>query len=96
VRRIKQQRRETGQLAPRTPPPRQPKWKAWAEWLRAKVAARPDSYLRELQVQFQAERGEEVSLATISNALRALGFTQKKTLIASEQDRPDVAAQPQA
>ena len=78
VRRIKQQRRETGQLAPRTTPVQQPKWRAWAEWLRAQVTARPDLYLRELQVQLQAERGAEVSLTTISNALRGLGFTRKK------------------
>ena len=31
VRRVKQQRRETGQIAPKTPPPQQPKWKPWAE-----------------------------------------------------------------
>ena len=31
VRRIKQQRRETGQVAPKTAAPRQPKWQAWAD-----------------------------------------------------------------
>jgi len=45
VRRVKQQRRETGQLAAKATPPQQPKWKDWADWLVAKVAARPDIYL---------------------------------------------------
>src|SRR5947208_2338981 len=31
VRRIKQQRRETGQVAPQTTPPQEPKWKHWAD-----------------------------------------------------------------
>ena len=39
VRRIKQQRRETGQVAPKTAAPRQPKWQAWADWLVAKITA---------------------------------------------------------
>ena len=78
VRRIQQQRRETGQVAPQTTPPQEPKWKDWADWLIAKVAARPDIYLRELQTELKAERGEEVCLMTICNACRALGLTRKK------------------
>ena len=78
VRRIKQRRRETGQVAPLTTPPQEPKWKDWADWLIAKVAARPDIYLRELQAELQAERGEEVCLTTICNACRALELTRKK------------------
>ena len=65
VRRIKQQRRETGQVAPNRAAKRQPKWLAWRDWLLAKLAARPDIYLRELQTELKAERGEEVSLTTI-------------------------------
>ncbi len=38
VRRTKQQRRETGQVAPRKASPRKPKWHAWADWLLAIVA----------------------------------------------------------
>ena len=49
VRRIKQQRRETGQVAPKTASTPLPKWRAWADWLVEKIAARPDIYLRELQ-----------------------------------------------
>lgn len=78
VRRIKQQRRETGQIAPKTAAPRQPKWQAWAEWLVAKITARPDSYLRELQAELKQEHGEEVSLMTICAACRALEQSRKK------------------
>ncbi len=78
VRRVKQVRRESGQIAPKTPPPQAPKWKDWAEWLIAKVTAQPDIYLRELQADLQAERGEEVCLMTICNACRALELTRKK------------------
>lgn len=78
VRRVKQRRRETGQVAAQTTPPQTPKWKDWADWLIAKVAVRPDIYLRELQAELQAERGEEVCLTTICNACRALELTRKK------------------
>lgn len=78
VRRIKQQRRESGQVAPKTTPPQEPKWKAWADWLTAKVAARPDIYLRELQAELKSERGAEVCLTTICNACRELELSRKK------------------
>jgi transposase len=78
VRRIKQQRRETGQVAPKTAAPRPPKWQAWSDWLLVKLAARPDIYLRELQAELQAERGIEVCLTTISNACRELDQSRKK------------------
>ena len=78
VRRIKQQRRETGQVAPKTAAPRQPKWSDWADWLVAKITARPDIYLRELQAELKQERGEEVCLTTICNACQALEQSRKK------------------
>lgn len=78
IRRIVQQRRETGQLGPRPVPPQKPKWLAWADWLVAKITARPDIYLRELQAELKVERGEAVTLTTISNACRALELTRKK------------------
>ena len=78
VRRIKQQRRETGQVAPKTATPSPPKWKAWKEWLVAKITARPDIYLRELQAELKAERGEDVCLGTICNACQALEQSRKK------------------
>jgi transposase len=78
LRRIQQQRRETGQVAPKKAAPRQSKWHAWADWLVAKIAARPDIYLRELQDELKRELGEEVCLGTICAACRALGQSRKK------------------
>lgn len=78
VRRIKQQRRETGQVAPKTTRKRPPKWQAWADWLLAKIATRPDIYLRELQAELKEERGEEACLQTICHACRALEQSRKK------------------
>jgi transposase len=78
VRRIKQQRRETGQVAPKTAAARASKWQTWADWLVAKITARPDIYLRELQAELKQERGEEVCLMTICNACRALEQSRKK------------------
>ena len=78
LRRIQQQRRETGQVAPKTAAPRQPKWHAWADWLIAKIAARPDIYLRELQAELKCERGEDVCLGTICGACRTLEQSRTK------------------
>lgn len=78
VRRIKQQRRESGQVAPKIAAPRKPEWHAWADWLLAKLAARPDIYLRELQAELKAERDIDVCLTTICNACRELEQSRKK------------------
>ena len=78
VRRIIQHRRETGQVAPKTAAPRQPKWHEWSDWLVAKIAERPDIYLRELQAELKQERGVVVCLMTICNACQALEQSRKK------------------
>ena len=78
VRRIKQQRRETGQIAAKKAAPRQPKWRAWADWLVAQITARPDIYLRELKADLKQELGEEVCLMTICTACRELDQSRKK------------------
>ncbi len=78
LRRIQQQRRETGQVAPKKAAPRRPTWHAWADWLVAKIAARPDIYLRELQAELKTERGEKVCLSTICAACWALDQSRKK------------------
>lgn len=78
VRRIKQQRRETGQMAPNKAAPRKPEWHAWSDWLLDKIDSRPDIYLRELQADLKVERGIDVCLATICNACRELGQSRKK------------------
>ena len=70
--------RETGQVAPQQAAPRQPKWHAWSDWLVAKLAARPDSNLRELQAALKQERGVDVCLMTICNACQALEQSRKK------------------
>jgi len=91
VRRIKQQRRETGQVAAKTTRNRRPSWAAWADWLVAAVAATPDAFLRELKVRLQEDRGIEASEGLIGAACHALKLTRKKkTLVAAEQDREDV------
>jgi transposase len=78
VRRIKQQRRETGQVAPKTTRKRRPSWEAWSDWLRAEVAATPDAYLRELKVRLKAVRGIDVCESLLGTACHALELTRKK------------------
>lgn len=78
VRRIKQRRRESGQVAPKKAKPRTPKWRAWADWLKAKVESKPDIYLWELQAALKEERGEQAGLQTLCNACRELGLSPKK------------------
>lgn len=78
LRRIQQQRRETGQVAAKKASPRKPKWHAWADWLVAKIAANPDIYLRELQADLKSELGEKASLGTICTACQALEQSRKK------------------
>ena len=78
VRRIKQERREQGKVAPLATRRRRKVWEPYAEWLLAQLDARPDAYLRELQAAAQAELGWEVSDVTLSRACRALRRTRKK------------------
>ncbi len=75
VRRLKQRRRETGEITPR--PPRRktpPKWRAYAAQIEASVQKRPDITLRELR----EELGVSLSLQTLSVALRTLKYSFKK------------------
>ena len=78
VRRINQQRRETGQIAPKTTRKRRPSWEAWADWLRAEIAKTPDAYLRELKVRLKEARGIDVREGLIGTACQALELTRKK------------------
>ena len=78
VRRIKQERREQGKVAPLSTRRRRKIWEAHAQWLLTKLDERPDIYLRELQAAAQAELGWEVSDVTLSRALHALRRTRKK------------------
>jgi transposase len=75
VRRLKQRRRETGEIAPRRSGSKQgPKWRAYAEDLQQLVDEQPDATLRELRERL----GRNVSPQTLSRALRALQLTFKK------------------
>lgn len=78
VRRIKQERREQGKLAPSRKRRRRKVWEPYAEWLLAKLAEKPDIYLRELVAAAREELGWEVSDVTLSRACRALRRTRKK------------------
>jgi transposase len=78
VRRIKQVRREHGQVAPRTRRQRGKTWESHAAWILAQLDERPDIYLRELQAAARKELGWEVSDVTLSRACRALRRTRKK------------------
>lgn len=75
VRRLKQRRRESGEIAPR--PPRnkvQPRWLPYAERLQELVEEQPDATLRELRDRL----GVSLSPMTICRALQALQLTFKK------------------
>lgn len=75
VRRLKQRRREDGQVAPRSPRnARPPKLAAHADRLRQWITAQPDLTLAELRDRL----GVAVALATLWAAVRRLGFTVKK------------------
>jgi len=75
VRRLKQRRRESGEIAPRPPIKKKPpKWQAYADQLHAFIRDQPDITLREIREQL----GVEVSLQTLSVALRRLKYTIKK------------------
>ena len=76
VRRLKQRRRETGEITARPPIKKTPpKWHAYVDRLRGLVEKRPDITLRELRDAL----GVEVSLQTLSVALRTLKYTFKKS-----------------
>jgi transposase len=75
VRRLKQRHRESGEVAARRPIKKTPpKWHAYKDRLMAIVRDQPDVTLRELRERL----GVEVSLQTLSVALRRLKYTLKK------------------
>jgi transposase len=57
-----------------------------------RIEAHPDLKLAALQAWLLAEHGVRLSNQTIWSAVARLGLSFKKTLRASEQDHPDVAA----
>lgn len=75
VRRVKQRHRESGEVEARRPIKKTPpKWHAYKDRLIAIVRDQPDVTLRELRERL----GVEVSLQTLSVALRRLKYTLKK------------------
>ena len=89
VRRVKQRRREAGETTPR-PRGGSRGYKVDRQKLVALVEEHPDATLRELREML----GVSCAISTLSAALRKLGYTwKKKTIHASEQERPEVAAQ---
>ena len=60
------------------------------DWLIARIAEKPDLTLSALLVEL-ADRGLVVSYYALWHFLQHEGVTFKKSLRASEQDRPDVA-----
>ena len=78
VRRIKQERREQGKLAPQTTRNRRKSWEPHAAWILSKLDQQPDIYLRELQAAAREELGWQVSDVTLSRACRTLRRTRKK------------------
>ena len=74
VRRIKQERRELGKIAPATKRNRIPSWLREAEHIQAVIAEKPDLTLEELR----AELATELSVSTLCRALQRLKLTLKK------------------
>jgi transposase len=75
IRRLKQRRRQTGELAPRQPTtgPR-PSWEAYAGPLREAIRQTPDATLEELRDRLRLT----VALSTLWRAVAALGLSVKK------------------
>src|SRR5262245_60020254 len=74
VRRLKQRRRATGEVAPRPGGRRAPALDSEADRIRQAVRTTPDATLEELN----ARLGLAASLSTLWRALRRLGLTVKK------------------
>ena len=74
VRRIKQQRRETGRVAPLTTRSRTPKWHVIRDDIRRVVEEQPDLTLAELK----EELGTDLSKTTLCVALQKMKLTLKK------------------
>jgi len=75
VRRIKQERREQGKLAPLKTKRRTPKWVAYSEQIVELIGRTPDLTLGELQEQLQTV----LSKVTLCRALQHLRLTLKKS-----------------
>src|SRR5262245_62047969 len=88
VRRLKQRRRQAGEITPRTaaPGPR-PSWRAYGERRRQAIAEIPDPTLAELRDRL----GLTAALSTLWGRLRRWTCAEKVAR-AAEPERPDVRA----
>jgi transposase len=80
IKRSLKQRRETGHLQPKAIPGRPArKGAALQAGLLAQLQAQEDARLEDHCQQWEAEHGVQVSTATMSRAIRRLGWTRKKS-----------------
>jgi len=80
ITRWRQRRRDTGQLAPKPRAGRPPRiGPDQAPVLRRQVAQQPDATLAAHCMQGAAGQGVQMSVATMSRAIRRLGITLKKS-----------------
>jgi transposase len=70
---------------------RKPVLAAHRDWLLARVQAVPEITLHALNAELREHCGVQVSHDTVWRFLRGEGLSFKKSVLASEQDRPDVA-----
>jgi transposase len=85
-------RRETGETAAKPQRGHAPrKLTDQFEAIRAQVAAQPNATIEELRAWLKQTHKVTASVTRIWETLAQLNLTQKKTLYAAEQNRPDVA-----
>ena len=85
-------KRETGSLDPRRQGnPGRGKLSDHSPWVRRLLGARPGLTLDEIRDALAVEPGLKVHRAPIGGWLHRLGLSHKKTLLASEIKRPEVA-----
>jgi transposase len=85
-------KRETGALAPKPQGnPGRGKLGALSDWVRGRIEAQGDLTLDDLVLELHHEHRVKVLRASVGRWLHRLGRSHKKTLLAAEQMRPDVA-----
>ena len=85
-------KRETGGLAPKVQGNHaEGKLAPFAAWLRDRLAAKGDLTLDEIVAELAAVHGLSVHRGSVGRWLHRLGLSHKKTLLASEILRPEVA-----
>jgi transposase len=84
--------RRTGGVAPGPMHGHRPKvLEPHRDWLVARISNGTDFTLRGLQAELLAERGLKVDYRTVWNFVHAEKLSFKKSVLPSEQDRPDIA-----